>query len=107
MTLRVGHASQALGDLAMSTCFDVKIENKIAHIVLNRPEAFNAMPRAFWNDLPEIVADIDDNARARVIVVSSTGKHFTAGMDVSVFTDGEGVSAGSGDPYARAESFRQ
>jgi enoyl-CoA hydratase len=90
-----------------STCFDVKIENKIAHIVLNRPEAFNSMPRAFWNELPRIVRDIDDHAKARVIVLSSTGKHFTSGMDLSVFTDGEGVSAGQGDQYARAESFRQ
>jgi enoyl-CoA hydratase len=89
------------------TCFDVSIENNIAHIVLSRPEAFNAMPRAFWNELPAIVNDINDNARARVIVISSTGKHFTAGMDISVFTDGEGVSAGSGDQYARAEAFRQ
>jgi enoyl-CoA hydratase len=91
----------------MSTCFDVKIENKIAHIVLNRPKAFNSMPREFWNELPEIVRDIDDNAKARVIVVSSTGKHFTAGMDLSVFTDGDGVSASGGDQYARAEAFRQ
>jgi enoyl-CoA hydratase len=89
------------------TCFDVRIENNIAHIVLNRPDAFNAMPRAFWNELPAIVNDINDNATARVIVVSSTGKHFSAGMDISVFTDGEGVSAGGGDQYARAEAFRQ
>ena len=52
----------------MSTCLNVSIESKIAHIVLNRPEAFNSMPRAFWNELPEIVRDIDDNAKARVIV---------------------------------------
>jgi enoyl-CoA hydratase len=90
-----------------TTCFSLSIENKIAHIVLNRPEAFNSMPRAFWNELPELVRDIDDNAKARVIVISSTGKHFTAGMDISVFTDGEGISAGSGDQYARAEAFRQ
>lgn len=89
------------------TCFDVRIENHIAHIVLNRPEAFNAMPRAFWNELPAILNDINDNARARVIVISSTGKHFTAGMDISVFTDGEGIRASSGDQYARAEAFRQ
>jgi enoyl-CoA hydratase len=89
------------------TCFKLTVENNIAHIVLNRPEAFNAMPRAFWNELPAIVNDINDNARARVIVISSTGKHFSAGMDISVFTDGEGVSAGSGDQYARAEAFRQ
>ena len=89
------------------TCFKVSIENNIAHIVLNRPEAFNAMPRPFWNELPAIVHDISDNAKARVIVISSTGKHFTAGMDISVFTDGDGVSAQGGDQYTRAESFRQ
>ena len=89
------------------SCFAVSIENNVAHIVLNRPKAFNAMPRAFWNELPVIVNDINDNAKARVIVLSSTGKHFTAGMDISVFTDGEGVSAGAGDQHTRAEAFRQ
>lgn len=89
------------------TCFDLTIEHNIAHIVLNSPEAMNAMNRAFWNELPALVNDINDNAKARVIVISSTGKHFTAGMDISVFTDGEGVSASGGDPYARAEAFRQ
>ena len=89
------------------TCFKLSIENNIAHIVLNRPEAMNSMPRAFWNELPALVNDINDNAKARVIVISSTGKHFTAGMDISVFTDGEGVSASGGDAFARAEAFRQ
>ncbi|WP_395644839.1 crotonase/enoyl-CoA hydratase family protein [Terricaulis sp.] len=89
------------------SCFDVSIENKIAHIRFNRPEAFNSLTRPFWNELPEIVTDIDDNAKARIIVVSSTGKHFTSGMDLSVFTDGDGVSASGGDEYARAETFRK
>ena len=89
-----------------STCFDLHIENHIARIVLSRPEAFNSMPRAFWNELPALVRDIDDHARARVIVLQSTGKHFTAGMDLSVFTDGESLSVAKGDPYARAEAFR-
>lgn len=89
------------------TCFKLSIENKVAHIQLARPEAFNSMPRAFWNELPEIVRDIDENAKARAIVISSTGKHFTAGMDLSVFTDGESVTASGGDQHSRAESFRQ
>jgi enoyl-CoA hydratase len=89
------------------SCFDLTIEDKVAHIVLNRPEAFNTMIRAFWNELPALVRDIDDNAKARAIVISSTGKHFTAGMDLSVFTDGGGVSGSGGDPFARAESLRQ
>jgi enoyl-CoA hydratase len=91
-----------------STCFTVTIEDNIAHLQLKRPEAFNTMTRAFWNELPAIVRDIDDNAKARVIVISSTGKHFCAGMDLAVFTDGEGVTAGgSSDPYVRAEAFRR
>ena len=46
-------------------CFDVSIEGGVAHIQLKRPEAMNTMRRSFWNDLPIIVKDIDDNARAR------------------------------------------
>ena len=89
------------------TCFKLSIENNVAHIQLSRPDVFNSMPRAFWNELPALVNDISDNAKARCIVISSTGKHFTAGMDLSVFTDGDGVSATGGDQYARAEAFRQ
>jgi enoyl-CoA hydratase len=92
--------------MTATTCFDLTIENKIARIVLNRPKAFNSLPRAFWNELPATVREIDDNAQARVIVISSTGKHFTAGMDLSVFTDGEGLGSAGGDPFTRAESFR-
>jgi enoyl-CoA hydratase len=53
------------------------------------------MNRAFWNELPAIVADIDDNARARAIVISSTGKHFCAGMDLANFS-GVGGAGGEG-----------
>ena len=89
------------------TCFDVSIEDGVAHIQLNRPDAFNAMNRDFWNELPAIVRDIDDNARARCIVITSTGKHFSAGMDLSVFTDGESVvPAMQADRQNAAESFR-
>lgn len=69
-------------------CFKVEIAEGIAHIILDRPRKMNAMNRAFWRELPAIVREIDDGALARVIVISSTGKHFTAGMDLSVFTSG-------------------
>lgn len=75
------------------TCFDVTIEDRVAHIRLKRPDAFNSMIRAFWNELPLIVRDIDDNARARCIVISSTGKHFSAGMDLAVFQGGGSSAA--------------
>jgi enoyl-CoA hydratase len=89
-------------------CFNVSIEAGVAHIQMNRPDAMNAMNRAFWNELPVIVKDISDNARARCIVISSTGKHFCAGMDLAVFT-GDGGTVAGGRPSDRenaGESFR-
>jgi enoyl-CoA hydratase len=85
------------------TCFNVETKSKVAHIQLKRPDAFNTMTRAFWNELPEIVTKISDNAEARAIVISSTGKHFSAGMDLSVFTDGQGAA---GEARAKAETGR-
>lgn len=70
------------------TCFEVSIADNIAHIVMNRPEKRNAMSPIFWNELPEIVADIDNNSKARVIVISSIGPHFTAGLDLEAFSLG-------------------
>lgn len=64
----------------------VEISNNIAHIQLNRPDKRNSMNIDFWRELPEVVQQIDNDASARVIVLSSTGKHFCAGMDLSVFT---------------------
>ncbi len=71
------------------SCFDVQIDKKIAHIILNRPEKRNSMIPAFWRELPGIVRDIDENAKARVIVLSSTGPHFSSGLDVSSFQQAE------------------
>ena len=91
-------------------CFNVTIEGGVAHLQLKRPEAMNSMIRAFWRELPEIINDIDDNAKARCIVISSTGKHFSAGMDLAVFTGGDspvaGAPAGKQDRYVAAETAR-
>ena len=57
-----------------NVCFDVNIEDKIAHIVMKRPEKRNSMIPEFWDELPEIIEDIDQGAKARVIVLSSTGR---------------------------------
>lgn len=71
-----------------SHCFEVTESDHIAHIVLNRPDEFNSMTPDFWSELPQLVDEISDRGSARAMVVSSTGKHFSSGMDISVFTDG-------------------
>jgi enoyl-CoA hydratase len=66
-------------------CFDVEIADSVAHLRMNRPDAYNSMIAEFWSELPEIVEGISADASARAIVLSSTGKHFCAGMDLAVF----------------------
>src|SRR5690349_7882148 len=86
--------------------FDVAIAEGVAHLRLNRPDKLNSMNREFWSALPALVRDIDDNARARVIVISSTGKHFSAGMDLEVFAENGALAGAEHDRHAAAEAFR-
>lgn len=87
------------------TCFNVEIENAVAHIQFKRPDVFNSMIPEFWQEMPDIIRDISDNARARVIVISSTGKHFCSGMDLSVFAPSE-EKPDRRTQAQRKESFR-
>lgn len=87
-------------------CFDVSIEQKVAHIVLNRPEKRNSMIPEFWDELPQIIRDIDDGSKARAIVISSTGPHFTSGLDVTAFNAGGSASDADRDKQRRARRTR-
>ena len=73
------------------TCFEIEESDGVAHVVLSRPDEFNTMVPAFWLELPEIINGLSDSGRVRAVVVSSTGKHFCAGMDLSVFTGGSNL----------------
>ena len=68
------------------TCFDVDVADGVAHLVLKRGDELNTMTPEFWRELPEIVGRLSATGEARAVVLSSTGRHFTAGMDLSVFT---------------------
>ena len=67
-------------------CFDVEESAGVAHVRLSRGEQLNTMIPEFWSELPAIVDEISDSGRARVIVLSAQGRHFCAGMDLSVFS---------------------
>lgn len=92
-------------DFSGLTTLSVEISDHIAHIQLCRPAELNSMTPEFWSELPGVVTKIDDHAAARVIVISSLGKHFSAGMDLAVFTN---MSKDfSGEPARRAERLRR
>jgi enoyl-CoA hydratase len=86
-------------------CFKLDISERIAHIRFSRPEKANSFIPEFWRELPDAVEEISSGAKARVIVLSAEGKHFTSGMDISVFMQGA-LDSDPSNPEVAAEHFR-
>ena len=60
-------------------------EEGVGHLILDKGEDLNKMTMNFWYELPRILDEIDKDASLRVLILSSTGKHFCAGMDLKNF----------------------
>ena len=69
--------------------FALSHENGIAHLQLNRPERLNTMTPAFFPAVRDAVRRLGDEGATRAMVISSTGKHFSAGMSLDVFAGSE------------------
>ena len=70
------------------SCFNIKTKDHICSLVLNRPNELNTMTRDFWVELGDALEEINRDSDIRVVILSSTGKHFCAGMDLSAFSNG-------------------
>ena len=90
--------------MAYST-LEVSVADHVARVELSRPRLFNTMNRAFWGEIRDCFRALDEDPEVRVAVISSTGKHFTAGLDLKEFA---GISASAeGDLGRRREAFRR
>ncbi|WP_199555806.1 crotonase/enoyl-CoA hydratase family protein [Sandaracinobacteroides hominis] len=87
------------------TCFNYSVADHIAHIQLSRPQALNTMNREFWDEIPAVFAEIDADASIRAVVISSTGRHFTAGLDLNFA--GSALKEDGGDLGRAREKFRR
>ena len=85
------------------TCFSLSITHHVAHLVMNRPEAMNTMHPTFWRELDEVLAHLHQAGEARALVISSTGKHFSAGMALETF--GGAITMDDQSPEGRAAIF--
>jgi enoyl-CoA hydratase len=65
----------------------------VAELVLNQPARLNTMTPAFFPALRDAVRTLDDAGATRVLVIRSTGKHFSAGMSLDVFADLDALEA--------------
>jgi len=85
------------------THFSLTVTDAVAHLVLNRPEAMNTMNPTFWRELDEALTWLHHSPAARALVISSTGKHFSAGMALETF--GGAITMDDSSAEGRAAIF--
>ena len=69
----------------MNDYFEIDAQDGVAHLVLNRPERMNTFAPTFFPALRDAVQAMSDAGETRALVISSTGRHFSAGMALDVF----------------------
>jgi enoyl-CoA hydratase len=82
----------------------VEAEDGVARLRLNRPRQANALDATAWRELREAVHALDADPAVRVVVVSGTGKHFCAGIDLSMLGS---LLTGHEDRARAAEDLRR
>lgn len=83
----MGHQSDVLS---------IEREGHVATLWLDDPGRRNAMGEAFWRDLPVLVEELGADDEVRAIVLAAKGRHFTAGLDLTMFGSTGGGEAPSG-----------
>jgi enoyl-CoA hydratase len=65
----------------------VEIEDHIALIKLNRPDALNALNDVLLGELADALTAAQDNDRVRCIVITGSEKAFAAGADIKMMSE--------------------
>ncbi|MFN7001869.1 MAG: enoyl-CoA hydratase [Roseinatronobacter sp.] len=84
----------------------VDIENHVALIRLNRPEALNALNSTLMGELTEALSAADKNDKVRCIVITGSDKAFAAGADIKEMSEKGFVDMFEEDMFgAETEAF--
>src|SRR5207249_3160186 len=90
------------GELSMAETLLWRIDNGVAWIVLNRPEARNAMNAEMRQAFLDALARAADEPEVRAVVLTGAGKAFCAGADLS----GSRAATGAAAPPAAGDTRR-
>ncbi|MBC6993423.1 enoyl-CoA hydratase-related protein [Neolewinella lacunae] len=62
----------------------ISIQQHVATLTFNQPDRANSLDEAGWRGLRDAVRLVADDPAVHVVVLAGEGKHFCAGMDLSV-----------------------
>ena len=83
-------ASHTPSALPALSHFRFTLQNHIAHLQFSCPDSLNTMGPSFWRELDAVLHHLQHSAdarSARALVISSTGKHFSAGIALDTFAN--------------------
>ena len=80
----------------------VEIEDHIALVTLNRPDALNALNDQLLSELCDALASAQSNDKARCIVLTGSEKAFAAGADINMMNSKSFVDVFAGDLFTEA-----
>jgi enoyl-CoA hydratase/carnithine racemase len=60
-----------------------KVEDGVAHVILNRPEKYNAFNYQLMQDIVRVQKVIKKNRDIRVVIISGNGDNFSSGIDTT------------------------
>ena len=78
----------------------VDIEDHVATITLNRPDALNALNDVLLGELADALTAAQANDKVRCNIVTGSEKAFAAGADIAMMKDKSFVEAFSGDLFS-------
>ena len=91
-----------MSDLPSTETLVLHLEDHILEIKLNRPDSANAVNQPMWVELQAAFEWADRTAEVRAVILSGEGKHFCAGIDLSMFA---GMATVHEDPSRANEAF--
>ncbi|UVI37104.1 enoyl-CoA hydratase/isomerase family protein [Brevibacterium spongiae] len=63
--------------------FDFTVTGGVGTLVIDRTDKRNAISRAMWRSLPEIIANVDADDTIGALIITGAGGHFSAGSDIA------------------------
>ena len=72
-----------MGNFMTDQTLLVEINNGVATLILNRPEVHNAFDDVLISKIIDALNTVEADDSVRVVVLTSSGKHFSAGADLN------------------------
>jgi enoyl-CoA hydratase len=92
---------------ATPTALSVTRDGGVATVRLERPQAANALDRTLWRELRETFLALDAEPGVRAVVLAGAGKHFCAGIDLSMLAEIQGMAPADSDGGRAREALRR